>query len=217
MPMLRKRSRRGTEADQLSTSAPARRRVWGFRGQEQFRSQENPEMALHWSIERVTDWQQLVENDEQREITEAIVWPALVYDLSGVTEKNIDEWLFRQEFARRVDDFYPITRPRSQVHKRDLFTRAELERRIGLSTNVTTTSRAAFQKKLIEKVASDVDRVIRAERPQYPCMQKREGAGPPRHPASIGKASMQPMKLAEVRKHTGRQLTYAEAITLANP
>ncbi len=28
---------------------------------------------------------------------------------------------------------------------------------------------------------------------------------------------MQPMKLAEVRKHTGRQLTYAEAIKLANP
>ena len=28
---------------------------------------------------------------------------------------------------------------------------------------------------------------------------------------------MKPLKLAEVRKHTGRQLTYAEAITLANP
>jgi hypothetical protein len=28
---------------------------------------------------------------------------------------------------------------------------------------------------------------------------------------------MQPMKLAEVRKHTGRQLTYAEAAKLANP
>ena len=28
---------------------------------------------------------------------------------------------------------------------------------------------------------------------------------------------MQPIKLAEVRKHTGRQLTYAEAIKLANP
>jgi len=28
---------------------------------------------------------------------------------------------------------------------------------------------------------------------------------------------MQPMKLAEVRKHTGRQLTYAEAIRLATP
>jgi hypothetical protein len=56
-------------------------------------------MALHWSIERVRDWQQLAEDDEQRKITEAIVWAALVYDLSGVTEKNIDEWLFRQEFA----------------------------------------------------------------------------------------------------------------------
>ena len=28
---------------------------------------------------------------------------------------------------------------------------------------------------------------------------------------------MRPLKLAEVRKHTGRELTYAEAITLANP
>jgi hypothetical protein len=119
-------------------------------------------MALHWSIERVKDWQQLAEDDEQRKITEAVVWAALVYDLSGVTEKNVDEWRFRQEFARHIDDFYPITRPRSQDHKRNLFTRAELERRIGLSTNVTTTSRAAFQKKLIDKMVSDLTGVIRA-------------------------------------------------------
>jgi hypothetical protein len=55
----------------------------------------------------VKDWQQLTEDDEQRKITEAVVWAALVYDLSGVTEKNIDEWRFRQEFARHIDDFYP--------------------------------------------------------------------------------------------------------------
>jgi hypothetical protein len=119
-------------------------------------------MALHWSIESVKDWQQLAGDDEQRKITEAVVWAALVYDLSGVTEKNVDEWLFRQEFAHHIDDFCPITRPRSQDHKRDLFTRVELERRIGLSTNVTNTSRAAFQKKLIDKVVSDVNRAIHA-------------------------------------------------------
>jgi hypothetical protein len=28
---------------------------------------------------------------------------------------------------------------------------------------------------------------------------------------------MKPMKHADVRKHTGRQLTYAEAVRLANP
>ncbi len=119
-------------------------------------------MALHWSIARVKDWKEIAEDDEQRKITEAIVWAALVYDLSGVTEKNVEEWLFRQEFARHIDDFYPITRPRTQDHKRDLFTRAELARRIGLSTNVTNTSRAAFQKKLIEKIVSDVNRAIHA-------------------------------------------------------
>ena len=43
-------------------------------------------MALHWSIERVRDWQQLADDYEQRKITEAIVWAALVYDLSDVSE-----------------------------------------------------------------------------------------------------------------------------------
>ena len=119
-------------------------------------------MALHWSIERVKNWQQLAGDEEQRKITEAVVWAALVYDLSGVAEKNVDEGLFRQEFARHIDDFYPITRPRSQDHKRDVFTRAELEQRIGLSTNVTNTSRASFQKKLIDKVVGDINRAIRA-------------------------------------------------------
>ena len=119
-------------------------------------------MALHWSIESVKDWKEIADDDEQRKITEAVVWAALVYDLSGVTEKNVDEWLFRQEFARHINDFYPITRPRSQGHKRDLFTRTALERRIGLSTNVTNTSRAAFQKKLIDKVVSEVNRAIHA-------------------------------------------------------
>jgi hypothetical protein len=117
-------------------------------------------MALHWSIARVTDWKEIAEDDEQQKITEAVVWAALVYDLSSITEKTIDEWLFRQEFARRVDDFYPIIRPRSRDHKRDVFTRAELERRIGLSTNVTNTSRPAFQKRLIGKVIADINQAI---------------------------------------------------------
>jgi hypothetical protein len=36
-------------------------------------------MALHWSIERVRDWKEIAEDDEQRKITEAVVWAALVY------------------------------------------------------------------------------------------------------------------------------------------
>ena len=114
-------------------------------------------MALHWSIARVKDWKEIVDDPDQRAITDAVVWAALVYDLSGVTEKNVDEWLFRQEFARRVDDYYPLYRG----VERSTLTRAELERRIGLETNVTTTSRAAFQKKVIDKVVDDIRRALR--------------------------------------------------------
>ena len=52
--------------------------------------------------------------------------------------------------------------------------------------------------------------------PTNPCTQKRVGVRawgiPPR-----GQNDMKPLKLAEVRKHTGRKLVYAEAIKLANP
>lgn len=113
-------------------------------------------MALHWSIAHVKDWKEIAADAKQRRITDAVVWATLVYDLSGVSENNIDEWLFRQEFARGVDDYFPLYRG----VERSTLTRVELERRIGLSTNVTTTSRAAFQKKLIDKVVSDINRLL---------------------------------------------------------
>jgi hypothetical protein len=114
-------------------------------------------MALHWNIKRVKDVEEITGAADERGITDAIVWASLVYDLGRVTQKNVDEWLFRQEFARRVDDFYPLFRGA----KRCPLT-AEIERRIGLTTNVTTTSPAACQRKLIDKVVYDINRILRA-------------------------------------------------------
>jgi len=110
-------------------------------------------MALYWSITRVKNWKEIADDADQRGITDAIVWASLVYHLGRVTQKNVDEWLFRQEFARRVDDFYPYYRSAD----RSTLTRAELERRIGLETNVAATCRLAFQRKLIDKLVRDVN------------------------------------------------------------
>ena len=67
-------------------------------------------MALYWSIARVKDWKEIADDADQRGIADAIVWATLVYDLGRVREMNVDERLFRQEFARCVDDFYPYHR-----------------------------------------------------------------------------------------------------------
>jgi hypothetical protein len=115
-------------------------------------------MALYWSIARVRNWKRSPTTSDQRGITHAIVWATLVYDLGRVTEKNVDQWLFRQEFARRVDDFYPYYRGAD----RSTLTRAEFERRLGLETNVVTTSRPAFQRKLIDKLVREVSTAIKA-------------------------------------------------------
>jgi hypothetical protein len=115
-------------------------------------------MALYWSIACVKNRKEIPDDADQRGITDAIVWATLVYDLGRVTEKNVDEWPFRQEFARRVDDFYPYYRGAD----RSTLTRAELDRRIGLETNVVTTSRPAFQRKLIDKLVREVSTAIKA-------------------------------------------------------
>jgi hypothetical protein len=169
-------------------------------------------LALHWSIARVKDWKDIAEDDEQRKITEAIVWAALVYDLSGIAEKNIGEWLFRQEFAHRVDGYHPLYRGVEP----SVFTRAELERRIGLSTNVTTTSRAAFHRKSSTRSSTTSNASSARNALITPVSSSWPGCGRQEHPAPR-KSPMQPMKLADVRKHTGRKLTYAEAMKIANP
>ena len=72
-------------------------------------------MALHWSIARVKDWKEIIEDDEQRKITEAIVWAALVYDLGGVTEKNVDEWRFRVSPQKGDIPYLPINPAARQI------------------------------------------------------------------------------------------------------
>src|SRR6266446_5911477 len=52
--------------------------------------------------------------------------------------------------------------------------------------------------------------------PTTPVSSSWRGCGRQEHPAPRT-IPMNPLTLAAVRKHTGRHLTYAEAITLANP
>jgi hypothetical protein len=74
--------------------------------------------------------------------------------LSCVTEKNIDEWRLRQEFARHVDDFYPITRPRTQDHS------ATCSPAPSSSEGFLTAAATAYQASAMELSAAWQDRQI---------------------------------------------------------
>ena len=108
-------------------------------------------MSLNWSIEKVRDFKELYvcEETEQTEcqlkpMTERIIFLTMELDLGDITDKNIDEWMVRLGMMKRCG-----WAPRTEI------TRADIERHIGLHTNVRSTTRAGFRGKLIKHVEGE--------------------------------------------------------------
>ena len=79
-------------------------------------------------------------------ILEAMTWWAMSVDLHGVTEKNVDEWLFRIRYARRVGWFVRrqglIEEWTEEGWSTRPITRKDMESVVGLKVNVATISRS---------------------------------------------------------------------------
>lgn len=119
-------------------------------------------MSLDWDI---TKCGPEAKGEENRSITEALIWQCLGVDMSGITEKNY------VEFYTRCLIYDRIMGPRihegsGKNRKSRSFTLAEIKARIGLRTNCTTKSRKHFLTKLIQTVDTEVERQVRHELPQ---------------------------------------------------
>lgn len=83
-----------------------------------------------------------LEGDRQWVITESLIFRMLGVDMGSLTEKNIDEFYFRNSCVSRI-----IGKPFRMDGKDADFTYEDLVKRIGLSSNVHTTTRPAFKKR----------------------------------------------------------------------
>lgn len=83
-----------------------------------------------------------LEGDRQWVITESLIFRMLGVDLGSLTEKNIDEFCFRNNYVSRI-----IGKPFRMGGEDVDFTYEDLVRRIGLTSNVHSTTRAAFKKR----------------------------------------------------------------------
>ena len=124
-------------------------------------------MALHWSIEKIRDYQELTGDEQGRRITEGCCWASMVYGLGRITADNIDEWIFRQEFVLLTENWAPIAGRPSLVEPKDgpippmRLTHAQYERRIGFATNVTTCFRKRWLQLRLQKLVQDIETNIR--------------------------------------------------------
>jgi hypothetical protein len=112
-------------------------------------------MALYWNVSKCDP--KKVWNDDKRmhHIAEAIIYSSLAIDLGAVTEKNIDEWFVRLTMLNEIG---LSCRPDNKK-----WSRADIERCIGLTTNVISTTRAAFVKKVGKIMESRAKDALRRE------------------------------------------------------
>jgi hypothetical protein len=115
-------------------------------------------MSLNWNISKIADHKSvcLRENENGdgsclKELTNNLIWMTIAVDLGEITAKNVDEWKFRLNCIALVYDEKWQTE----------ITREDIAQHIGLSTNVSSTTRKQFIAKMARALESEVSNSIR--------------------------------------------------------
>jgi hypothetical protein len=78
-------------------------------------------------------------------VTEAVIWNMMAIDMTDITDKNVDEVWFRTALHSLTTDACAVVFNDPEVgYQRVYLTRADIERHIGLYTNVAQISRAKW-------------------------------------------------------------------------
>lgn len=119
-------------------------------------------MSLDYSITKVKDW----ETDQTVEkYTRVMVFATTQVDLGEIRADNINEWLFRVEVFRLMKQGFgkqAMIKDGEVIGYLDYYpTREHLEKFIGMYTNVITTSRKEFMKKISAWLVSEATAIVR--------------------------------------------------------
>lgn len=104
-------------------------------------------MPLNW---RFTDEKRFkaIPKDE-RCFNDCFVWAALFLDLRDITEKNAKEWVWRWTFGNKLNGPYFYRMKDNKRQEPFVPTLADVKKRIGLTTNVSTRTRRQFIDKAV--------------------------------------------------------------------
>ena len=122
-------------------------------------------MALNWSVKKCVNWQEIAGEDapqSEANTTESVVFATMSIMMNTITEANWEEFYARLVMLEGVfgPQRYRYTEAEGKV---DLFFQPEeIHRRIGLSTNANTETKAGFEKRMIREMRDTAERRLRA-------------------------------------------------------
>lgn len=92
------------------------------------------------------------ENAKWHPVTDRLIWWTMALGLNRIEESNLAEWYFRTAFLQKIDG------PEFQYNdgRKVYLTKQDIKNHIGLRTNVTTETRAAWLKRVIDSTKIDL-------------------------------------------------------------
>lgn len=129
-------------------------------------------MSLDWSVSEVANFKERCWDDVPAELqrhhgkrklnsdTEMCVWGAMFLGLSGIRANNVDEWIWRSEFCRRLNIGWMQQFEDDEDGKSRVVycypTAQAVTDHIGLRTNVSNESRTKWRNRIIKSLEREV-------------------------------------------------------------
>lgn len=103
-------------------------------------------MSLDWNVAKVDEQWWKGEDNPEWEITNGLIWATIGVDIGQITEQNYEK--FHQRLTRLEQEMGHLMNAwEGGEIKPYYFTLEDVQRRIGLSTNVTTLSDREYEAK----------------------------------------------------------------------
>jgi len=117
-------------------------------------------MALNYDIREVVE--EAKQDGEPWRITEALIWATMAVDMGAITDANAQEFTERLAMSAMVHGTILQRMDGDKIVDRPI-TLEEVRLRIGLKTNVTTTSAAAYKNRLARAMRDKATEQLRAD------------------------------------------------------
>ena len=114
-------------------------------------------MALEWNIEHIKDYKKLCwmnKGERMNPATEALIWAGNNLGYNQITEKNYKEIFIRMNMWEHGVQAY-----RTTSDGVIFFTLEDVKKHIGLATNWSPKTNAAFNKHLVKSMRTKSERV----------------------------------------------------------
>jgi hypothetical protein len=107
-------------------------------------------MALNWNIEKCKDYKKLTTKSEWT-VTDTLIWSTMFVGIGTITKTNYKEFYARLHLVELMSGTF--TTVDGKPHH---LTLADVERRIGLTTNASTTPRSVFLKQKVGRYFKEI-------------------------------------------------------------